>query len=336
MKKKKSIFKLTIKAKLILVMTLAVIALIGTTIFSYYQSTVLKSLQEESTFSAVDAQTATDTKYKLIELSNIVNNIMINGYSSYSSISYNDGKEALEAGIDQVLTLTETKGEIDFINSAYESIDTYSKIVEEELFSGLESGTLTSDDVSNIKIRLNGLESNYLTTMQSVIDSFNSDSQSATEEYTTASDSGTRFFFIVVGCIIIILFVLLYFFARSINKPITILIKVIKNYANLNFSNELKKEKTKINKRKDEIGEMGKELALMEENVRDFIISTSEASNQVASASQELTATAQQVSNGTEEVSDTIESMAQGANEQAEDTGLAAQNINDLGKMIEK
>ena len=208
MKKNKSIFKLTIRAKLVFVMTLAVIALIGTSIFSYYQSTILKTLHEESTISVVDAQTATYAKYNLIELSNTVNNIMINGYSSYSSVSYNEKKETLETGLDNVLTLTDTQGEIDFINSAYESIDSYSEIIEKELFPAMENNSLTADEISNIKIRLNGLESNYLTTMQSVIDSFNSDSQSATLEYINASDKGTLFFIIVVGCIIVILFVL--------------------------------------------------------------------------------------------------------------------------------
>ena len=74
----------------------------------------------------------------------------------------------------------------------------------------------------------------------------------------------------------------------------------------------------------------------MEDNVRQFIIKTSEASELMAASSEELTATSQQSAIATEEVAKAIEAIAYGASEQAKDTKNSSANIQSLGDMLEK
>jgi methyl-accepting chemotaxis protein len=81
---------------------------------------------------------------------------------------------------------------------------------------------------------------------------------------------------------------------------------------------------------------MSQALGLMTENIRNFVIKTSESSEQVAASSEELTATAQQSATAADEVARTIEAIADGAGEQAKDTTHAAEDVGYLGALAEE
>ncbi|WP_346937719.1 methyl-accepting chemotaxis protein [uncultured Clostridium sp.] len=139
---------------------------------------------------------------------------------------------------------------------------------------------------------------------------------------------------IIIGLLISI--AISYGLGLSITKPITALTGIIKKQSNLDFKLDEKGEAIKYIKRKDEIGIMSNSLKVMEDNVRDFIIKTSEGAERVVATSQELTATAEQSAIASEEISRTIENIASGASSQAQDTGEAALSVEEMGNLLEE
>jgi len=127
-----------------------------------------------------------------------------------------------------------------------------------------------------------------------------------------------------------------YMVGTSFTKPITVLTGIIKKQSNLDFRLDEKGEAIKYIKRKDEIGIMANSLKVMEDNVRDFIIKTSEGAEKVVATSQELTATSEQSAIASEEISRTIENIASGASSQAQDTGEAALSVEEMGNLLEE
>ncbi len=123
---------------------------------------------------------------------------------------------------------------------------------------------------------------------------------------------------------------------RAISKPIYAIKNSITKQANLDFSYDEKSDTAKYIGRKDEIGVVIDTLNKMAENVRDFVIKTSESAQQVAAASQEMTAMSQQVAIAAGEVSINIEEIAKGANDQAKDTEKAAINVEELGNLLDQ
>lgn len=139
---------------------------------------------------------------------------------------------------------------------------------------------------------------------------------------------------IVIGLLISV--AISYSLGASITKPIVALTNTIKKQSNLDFKFNEKDETLKYMKRKNEIGIMANSLKVMEDNVRDFVIKTSEGAEKVVATSQELTATAEQSAIASEEISRTIENIASGASSQAQDTGEAALSVEEMGSLLEE
>ncbi len=139
---------------------------------------------------------------------------------------------------------------------------------------------------------------------------------------------------IVIGLLISV--AISYGLGASITKPIVALTNTIKKQSNLDFKFNEKDETLKYMKKKNEIGIMANSLKVMEDNVRDFVIKTSEGAEKVVATSQELTATAEQSAIASEEISRTIENIASGASSQAQDTGEAALSVEEMGSLLEE
>lgn len=124
--------------------------------------------------------------------------------------------------------------------------------------------------------------------------------------------------------------------SRYISKPIIWVTKDVEKKAELDFSEDNGSTMKKYSSRKDEIGKMVESITIMSNNIRDFIIKTSDSSEQIAASSQELTATSEQTAIASDEVSKTIMEIAQGANDQARDTEKTATNVEELGNLLEE
>jgi methyl-accepting chemotaxis protein len=143
---------------------------------------------------------------------------------------------------------------------------------------------------------------------------------------------------VLASAIIMLLltFVLFNFVAGSITKPILTVTKKIQEYATLDFSVHEKSEVAKYLNGKDETGDMVRSLKIMRDNVADFIFKTADAAEQVAASSEELTATTLQAATSSDEIAATIEEIALGAGDQAKDTEMTANNVEEMGKLMEQ
>lgn len=130
--------------------------------------------------------------------------------------------------------------------------------------------------------------------------------------------------------------VILYFVSSSITKPIVAVTRKVQDFSNLDFSSDHHSNEGKYANRKDETGDMVRALAIMRENVAGFINKTTDAAEQVAASSEELTATSQQAAMVSTEVATTIGEIAKGASDQAKDTETTANNIDDLGDLLDQ
>lgn len=122
-----------------------------------------------------------------------------------------------------------------------------------------------------------------------------------------------------------------YFISVYIAKPIVATSKYARKVADMDITEDLTED---LKKRKDEIGDLANSFQLVVDSLRAFIKGVADASQQVASSSEELTATSQQAATSAEEVAKTIEEMAKGAGDQARDTEISAEKINEIGNMI--
>ncbi|MCK9217902.1 MAG: methyl-accepting chemotaxis protein [Firmicutes bacterium] len=122
----------------------------------------------------------------------------------------------------------------------------------------------------------------------------------------------------------------------SISKPIVEYSKVIDRLADYDLKYDENSDVEKYSKRKDEIGQIGNSLTIMQNNLIDLVKRISDMSQHIASSSQELTATSQQSATAAEEVARAIEDIAKGAGDQAKDTESGALSIEELGEEIDK
>jgi len=142
---------------------------------------------------------------------------------------------------------------------------------------------------------------------------------------------------VVISAIVILVLIsiLANYLSSSITKPIIAVTGRIKDFSNLDFSKD-KQLNEKYLSRKDEIGDMIRFLKIMRENVAEFIRKTAGAAEHIAASSEELTATSEQAATAAEEVAKTIEEIARGSSEQAKDTEIAADNVEELGNLLEQ
>lgn len=146
--------------------------------------------------------------------------------------------------------------------------------------------------------------------------------------------TGVRDMFILIMLVVIVLagcgsFII----GRKIVKPISQAVAHTQEIADLNISRDVAEQ---FLKRKDEIGNLGRAIQSIENNLRGIIGQTTGASELMAASAQELTATAQRAAFSAADVSRTIEEIAKGATDQAENTSVGSDNLMELGAIIEK
>ena len=144
----------------------------------------------------------------------------------------------------------------------------------------------------------------------------------------------TFLFINILGMIIAIIAV--YFVSRNISSPIVVLSEIIERLAKYDLHFDEDSSTIKYLNRKDEIGTITRALGTMQNNFISLIKNVSDISQQVASSSEELTATTQQSAASAQDVSTAIEEIAKGASDQAKDTEQGAASVNALGQLIEK
>lgn len=134
----------------------------------------------------------------------------------------------------------------------------------------------------------------------------------------------------IVGLLLAVF--IIYMIAKRIAYPIIYTANFAKQMAELDIRNDVP---GRFLNRKDEIGQLALAFKILTESIRGVVKNISDASQLVASSSEELTANSQESSTAAEEVARTISEIANGSNEQSKDMEEAAFNISDLGVLVD-
>lgn len=137
---------------------------------------------------------------------------------------------------------------------------------------------------------------------------------------------------ITIGIIItIVLSLMIYYVTRSIVRPI----RQVEEQMNYIAHGDLSREALQV-KTKDETGRLANELNYMQERLQNMIRNISNASNAMASQSEELNQSANEVSTGTEQMTKTMEELAIGSETQANRSSDIAAMMGSYVTKIEK
>ncbi len=130
---------------------------------------------------------------------------------------------------------------------------------------------------------------------------------------------------------VIVVVLVSYFVSRSISNPIKRVADILMQYANGNFQPVLTGKK-----RRDEIGILMESSQVMKEKISTMIAEVSQASNHVASQSEELSGAANEVTTGTEQIALTMGEVASSADEQAHKLSDLSLTINEFVSTVEE
>ena len=325
---------LTIKAKLLLVTALSVAALLGLSVFSVSLSNRLGGLQDTGHERAEDARIATNARHGLNALYSLAADMILNGLTAEVQNQYVQTAAMVQDELNLLATQVDTPEETAWITAAKMQFDAFGTIVQTRLMPGLKDGTLDAEGISAIDEDLDAAKAAYQEQLVMVADSFTNESTEADKTYDVVNRQGILQSVVVSIVVSLALLVLMALILRSILQSIRALTGFIERQAGLDFRGSREGKGTRLFTRNDEIGRMAKALAAMEASVCAFITKTSDAAEQVAASSEQLTATSQQTATSTEEVSRTIESIAGGATDQAKDTEQAASGMHQLEALL--
>ena len=139
--------------------------------------------------------------------------------------------------------------------------------------------------------------------------------------------------FFIMSCVLTI-FILFLFVKTIVVKPIVNLSNIIEKLANYDLT--LTNDENNYLKRKDEIGDISNSLYKMQTNLVDLINKIRNLSNDITTNSKELNENTNVSTKIAEEISKAIEEISNGATEQAKNTEQGADNIVELGYIIEE
>lgn len=139
--------------------------------------------------------------------------------------------------------------------------------------------------------------------------------------------------FLVTLIFLLVSIVITNLLGSSITKPIIKIIGHSEKMADLDLTEDV--PETLLNK-KDEVGSLSQALQTISNNLREIIKEINHSSDQVSSASEELTATTLQSTTAAEEVAKTINEIASGASDQAQNTEAGSSKAYLLGETVAK
>lgn len=336
MQRKKGFLNLNIKRKLISLLVLSVSAVIALSTISYLQAKRLGSLEEESYSRSADTIVATNAKHSLDAVNATVSDMIIIGYTDDTASMLEMIVPNVLAELNQIQDLVTTDEEAAWIAGALDIFNQYVALVQDQIVPKTKEGSLTANEAADYLTQLDTLRNAFFADMNSLLTSVSTKSEQGHTDYKTVNASGVLLSVILSSLTALLMLVLMTITVISIIRPIRNVTEVIHKQARLDFRFDVDAKASHLLNKNDELGIMTTSLKEMEDNVREFIIGTKKAAEQVAQSSAQLTATSEQSAVATEEIAKTIESIAHGASEQARDAEVSTSNASELGHLLEK
>lgn len=336
MQKKKGFINLNIKNKLIALLILSIASVVMLSAISYFQAKRMAELEQESYSRANDTRIATNAMHSLDAVNAMIFDIVTLGYTDDRASMIENLVPNVQNELSQVNDLVETEEEKALMTSASDAFNEFISIAQNQVIPAVKDGTMTASMAADYLTQLDTVRNNFFGYMNELLTLVSEKSELGHSEYFNVNASGVGLALIISLLTILVMGILMTVTIISIVKPISYVTEIIHKQSKLDFSFAANAKAGKLLNKNDELGIMTTALKEMEDNVRDFIVNTKRAAEQVAHSSEELTATSQQSAVATEEIAKTIESIAHGASEQARDAEVSTTNAAELGQLLEK
>ena len=135
-----------------------------------------------------------------------------------------------------------------------------------------------------------------------------------------------------VGLLLLSAFIA-FLIGRNLSRPILKLVSHSSGIAELDLRHDIPED---LLRRKDEIGQLAGAFNNIVRNLREFLSTVLNTSEQVSTASSHVYQTSEQVSRAADDVAHTVTEIAQGATEQARHTESGVNGIETLGQQLEQ
>lgn len=142
--------------------------------------------------------------------------------------------------------------------------------------------------------------------------------------------------YLILGCLLLIQILIMFianFVGKRFAEPIVDVTKLIKRFAKGDFSNY---GKDAAAKREDEIGEMARAVAVLNENMNGLIRQVAKSSEHVASSSEELTASADQSAMVSTQIANSIIEVAKSSDTQLTSVKSASEFVEQMSTSMEE
>lgn len=249
-------------------------------------------------------------------LTNIVNNIAY-GKKGYSFMMNTSGVIVAHPEKEKVMTQFNPFEEVKKDKSLSSLVDLFQKAIDEK--TGVDS--YTYNGIEKYAGFAPVAESNWIFVIAA-----------EKTEVLAAVPAIRNTIMIITGIILLLSIILVYIFGSNLTKPIIKVVKLSKEIAMLNITNNV--PQNYLNK-KDEVGDLGRALQEITDSLRTIIEEISDSADKVSTASGELTTTSQQLAISAEEVALTVGEVANGAADQAKDIENGFEKASILGETIE-
>ena len=133
---------------------------------------------------------------------------------------------------------------------------------------------------------------------------------------------------------LIVTLIIGYIISCRLVSPINKATKLVTKFADLDFIKD--DEQDKLNKRKDETGEMSRAITSLRESLLKVISQIKEQGDILFNSSEVLSTNASETATTIEQVEHAVHDMAAGASSQAEETQKATEHVMVMGDMIEE
>lgn len=149
------------------------------------------------------------------------------------------------------------------------------------------------------------------------------------------NDANKFIFAIIITSLIFLalIIVISQFVSKSITAPISNIIVEIKKLSDGDMNINVNE---KFIKRKDELGDITRDLIIMADKIKSTILKINTHSNKTFETSQKLSQAINTTTISTNEVSEAVGNIAEGATSQAQDTTEAASNIESINKLLKE
>lgn len=139
----------------------------------------------------------------------------------------------------------------------------------------------------------------------------------------------------IIGLVVTTIVFSVFGFIRTsmIVKPIQLMTGLAMKLSEMDFTED--ENQKKLNKSKDEIGDMSRAITIMRNELVDMVEKIKGESVVLMNAANDLNSSAAETTNTMEQVETAVNEIAQGATSQAEETQAATENVVTIGSMIE-